>query len=152
MEHQVIAFVLAGGRGNRLLPLTRARAKPAVSFGGKYRIIDFVLSSLINSGVYSIYVLVQFQSQLQHLRDRWQFGGLLRDQFIIPVPAQTGRDNYLGTEIDAWIRYNLFRGTDVDVYFAYAFIGDALNLQDPGGAVQQAEDSIAGGARVIYRF
>jgi hypothetical protein len=65
----------------------------------------------------------------------------------------TGRDNYLGTEIDAWIRYNLFRGTDVDVYFAYAFVGDAYNLQDaPGARVQQAQDAIAGGARVLYRF
>jgi glucose-1-phosphate adenylyltransferase len=90
MQHQVVTFVLAGGRGNRLFPLTEERAKPAVPFGGKYRIVDFVLSNLINSGVYSIYVLVQFKSQLllRHLRDGWQFGGLLKDQFIIPVPAQ----------------------------------------------------------------
>jgi glucose-1-phosphate adenylyltransferase len=90
MQRQVVAFVLAGGRGSRLLPLTRERAKPAVPFGGKYRIIDFVLSNLINSGIHSIYVLVQFMSQslLRHLRDGWQFGGLLNDQFIIPVPAQ----------------------------------------------------------------
>jgi glucose-1-phosphate adenylyltransferase len=90
MPHRVVTFVLAGGRGNRLFPLTQERAKPAVPFGGKYRIIDFVLSNLINSGVYSIYVLVQFKSQslLRHLRDGWQFGGLLKDQFIIPVPAQ----------------------------------------------------------------
>lgn len=72
------------------MPLTQERAKPAVPFGGKYRIIDFVLSNLINSGIYSIYVLVQFKSQslLRHLRDGWQFGGLLKDQFIVPVPAQ----------------------------------------------------------------
>lgn len=90
MRHQLVTFVLAGGRGNRLFPLTEERAKPAVPFGGKYRIIDFVLSNLINSGLYSIYVLVQFKSQslLRHLRDGWQFGGLLKDQFIVPVPAQ----------------------------------------------------------------
>lgn len=90
MRHQIVTFVLAGGRGNRLFPLTEERAKPAVPFGGKYRIIDFVLSNLINSGLYSIYVLVQFKSQslLRHLRDGWQFGGLLKDQFIVPVPAQ----------------------------------------------------------------
>jgi glucose-1-phosphate adenylyltransferase len=90
MQHQVVTFVLAGGRGNRLLPLTQERAKPAVPFGGKYRIIDFVLSNLINSGIYSIYVLVQFKSQalLRHLRDGWQLGGVLNDQFITPVPAQ----------------------------------------------------------------
>lgn len=90
MQHKVVAFVLAGGRGSRLYPLTKERAKPAMPFGGKYRVIDFVLSNLINSGVYSIYVLIQFKSQflLRHLRDGWQFGGLLNDQFIIPVPAQ----------------------------------------------------------------
>jgi len=87
MQQRVTAFVLAGGRGNRLFPLTQERAKPAVPFGGKYRIVDFVLSNLINSGLYSIYVLVQFKSQslLRHLRDGWQFGGLLQNQFIIPV-------------------------------------------------------------------
>ncbi|MHB1959922.1 MAG: sugar phosphate nucleotidyltransferase [Acidobacteriaceae bacterium] len=68
------------------MPLTQERAKPAVPFGGKYRIIDFVLSNLINSGIYSIYVLVQFMSQplLRHLRDGWQFGGLLQDQVHHP--------------------------------------------------------------------
>lgn len=90
MGHEVVAFVLAGGSGNRLLPLTQERAKPAVPFGGKYRIIDFALSNLVNSGIYSIYVLTQYMSQslLRHLRDGWQFGGLLRNHFIIPVSAQ----------------------------------------------------------------
>ena len=90
MNRRVLAMVLAGGKGTRLYPLTRNRAKPAVPFGGKYRIVDFVLSNLVNSGVYSTYVLTQFKSQslLQHLRDTWQFGGLLPYQFIIPVPAQ----------------------------------------------------------------
>jgi glucose-1-phosphate adenylyltransferase len=90
MQRRVVAFVLAGGRGTRLYPLTKHRAKPAMPFGGKYRIIDFVLSNLINSGIHSIYVLVQFRSQalLRHLRDGWQFGSLLSHQFIVPVPAQ----------------------------------------------------------------
>ncbi len=90
MQPKIIAFVLAGGTGSRLLPLTKDRAKPALSFGGKYRIIDFVLSNLINSGVHSIYVLVQFKSQslLRHLRHGWQFANILNDQFIVPVPAQ----------------------------------------------------------------
>jgi glucose-1-phosphate adenylyltransferase len=90
MQLRVLAFVLAGGKGTRLYPLTKERAKPAVPFGGKYRIVDFVLSNLINSGIYSTYVLLQFKSQslLQHLRDGWQFAGLLKTQFIIPVPAQ----------------------------------------------------------------
>jgi len=66
---RVLGIVLAGGKGTRLFPLTRERAKPAVPFGGKYRIIDFVLSNFINSGIHSIYVLTQFRSQslLQHL-------------------------------------------------------------------------------------
>ena len=90
MEARVLAFVLAGGKGTRLYPLTKERAKPAVPFGGRYRIVDFVLSNLMNSGIHSIYVLVQFKSQslLQHLRDGWEVSGLLRQHFIIPVPAQ----------------------------------------------------------------
>ncbi len=90
MNLRVLGIVLAGGKGTRLYPLTKERAKPAVPFGGKYRIVDFVLSNFINSGIYSIYVLTQFRSQslLQHLSEGWQFGGLLKTQFIIPVPAQ----------------------------------------------------------------
>jgi len=90
MRLRTLGIVLAGGKGTRLYPLTRERAKPAVPFGGKYRIIDFVLSNFINSGIYSIYVLTQFRSQslLQHLSEGWQFGGLLKTQFLIPVPAQ----------------------------------------------------------------
>ena len=102
MELKVLAFVLAGGEGTRLHPLTKERAKPAVPFGGKYRIIDFVLSSLINSGIHSIYVVIQFRSQslLQHLNDGWNLGSLLKSEFIVPVPAQMrseGKDWYRGT-------------------------------------------------------
>jgi hypothetical protein len=64
----------------------------------------------------------------------------------------TGRDQYLATEIDAWITYNVIKGTDFDIWFAYAFVGDALNLQAPGGPVQQAEDVVGIGARLISRF
>jgi glucose-1-phosphate adenylyltransferase len=92
---------MAGGQGTRLYPLTRDRAKPAVPFGGKYRIVDFVLSNLINSGIYSIYVLVQWRSQslIEHLKDGWQFGRILHDDFIVPVPAQMriGDNWYQGT-------------------------------------------------------
>jgi glucose-1-phosphate adenylyltransferase len=97
----VLGIVLAGGKGTRLFPLTKERSKPAVPFGGKYRIIDFVLSNLVNSGIYSIYVLTQFKSQslLQHMRDAWQFSNMLKNQFIIPVPAQMrkGEQWYQGT-------------------------------------------------------
>lgn len=116
MQLRVLAFVLAGGKGTRLYPLTKERAKPAVPFGGKYRICDFVLSNLINSGVYSIYVLLQFKSQslLQHLRDGWQFAGLLKNQFIIPVPAQmrTAETWYQGTADAIYQNINLIEQAD----------------------------------------
>src|ERR1700749_3214687 len=84
MQVRVLAFVLAGGKGTRLSPLTKERAKPAVPFGGRYRIIDFVLSNLVNSGIYSTYVLVQFKSQrlLQHLSEGWEAHGLLQEHLI----------------------------------------------------------------------
>jgi glucose-1-phosphate adenylyltransferase len=112
MQMRVLAFVLAGGKGTRLYPLTKERAKPAVPFGGRYRIVDFVLSNLVNSGIYSIYVLVQFKSQslLQHLREGWEAGGLLRNHFIIPVPAQMrtpGEDWYRGTADAIYQNINL---------------------------------------------
>jgi glucose-1-phosphate adenylyltransferase len=132
MELRVLAFVLAGGKGTRLYPLTKERAKPAVPFGGKYRIIDFVLSNLINSGIYSIYVLIQFKSQslLLHLRDGWQFAGPLRNEFIIPVPAQ------MRSADETW-----YRGT-ADAIF------QNINL------IEQAEPNVVVifGADHIYRM
>jgi glucose-1-phosphate adenylyltransferase len=120
MQLRVLAFVLAGGKGTRLYPLTKERAKPAVPFGGKYRIVDFVLSNLINSGIYSTYVLIQFKSQslLQHLRDGWQFAGLLKNQFIIPVPAQmrsAGETWYQGTADAIYQNINLIEQADPHV-------------------------------------
>ena len=117
MQLRTLAFVLAGGKGTRLYPLTKERAKPAVPFGGRYRIVDFVLSNLINSGVYSIYVLIQFKSQslLQHLREGWEIGGLLRNHFIIPVPAQmrsAGEDWYRGTADAIYQNVNLIEQAD----------------------------------------
>ena len=117
MRLRVLGIVLAGGKGTRLYPLTKERAKPAVPFGGKYRIVDFVLSNFINSGIHSIYVLTQFKSQslLQHLSDGWQFGGLLKDQFIIPVPAQMrseGETWYRGTADAIYQNVNLIEQSD----------------------------------------
>jgi glucose-1-phosphate adenylyltransferase len=117
MESRVLAFVLAGGKGTRLYPLTKERAKPAVPFGGRYRIVDFVLSNLINSGIYSAYVLIQFKSQslLQHLRDGWEVSGLLRQHFIIPVPAQmrsAGEQWYRGTADAIYQNINLIEQAD----------------------------------------
>ena len=145
MEARVLAFVLAGGKGTRLYPLTKERAKPAVPFGGRYRIVDFVLSNLINSGVYSTYVLIQFKSQslLQHLRDGWEVSGLLRQHFIIPVPAQmrsTGEQWYRGTADALYQNINLIEQADPHyilifgadhIYRTEALGGD--DCGDPGG-------------------
>jgi glucose-1-phosphate adenylyltransferase len=98
---RVLGIIMAGGRGERLDPLTRDRSKPAVPFGGKYRIVDFVLSNFVNSGILSVYVLVQYKAQslIEHLRMGWRTGGLSADHFITVVPPQMriGRDWYRGT-------------------------------------------------------
>lgn len=124
MQLKVLALVLAGGKGTRLMPLTQERAKPAVPFGGKYRIIDFVLSNLVNSGVYSIYVMTQFKSQslIQHLRDGWQFGGMLNSQFIVPVPAQmrsSGEEWYRGTADAVYQNANLIEQSEPDLVLLF---------------------------------
>jgi glucose-1-phosphate adenylyltransferase len=116
---RTLALVMAGGQGTRLHPLTRDRAKPAVPFGGKYRIIDFVLSSLVNSGIYAIYILVQWRSQslIEHLKDGWQFGGMLPDHFVIPVPAQMrlGETWYQGTADAIFQNLNLMSDFQPDL-------------------------------------
>jgi glucose-1-phosphate adenylyltransferase len=132
MQLRVLGIILAGGKGTRLYPLTKERAKPAVPFGGKYRIVDFVLSNFINSGIYSVYVLTQFRSQslLQHLSEGWQHGGILKNQFIIPVPAQ------MRSPSETW-----YQGTADAIY-------QNINL------VEQAEPHIVAifGADHIYRM
>lgn len=87
---RTLAMIMAGGKGERLMPLTAVRSKPAVPFGGKYRIIDFVLSSMLNSGITADYVLVQYRSQslIEHVRESWSTAGRLKDQFITVVPPQ----------------------------------------------------------------
>ena len=89
-RERVLAMILAGGMGKRLYPLTRDRTKPAVPFGGRFRIADFVLSNFVNSGILSLYVLVQYKAQslIEHLRASWRTGGLVPDHFINVVPPQ----------------------------------------------------------------
>ena len=74
-----LALVLAGGEGRRLAPLTQERSKPAMYFGGRYRLIDFVLSNLVNSGYQQIRVLTQYRatSLIRHLSRAWSLGGVL---------------------------------------------------------------------------
>ncbi|MCF7869943.1 MAG: glucose-1-phosphate adenylyltransferase [Candidatus Omnitrophica bacterium] len=109
----ILAFVLAGGRGERLHPLTAERSKPSVPFGGKYRIIDFTLSNLLNSGIFSIYILVQYKSQslIEHVRTSWLKAGFLPEHFVTVVPPQMRRkerqDWYKGTVDSIYQNINL---------------------------------------------
>lgn len=90
-----LVMILAGGRGERLYPLTRDRAKPAVPFGGRYRIIDFVLSNFINSGFFRIKVLTQYRSNslLIHLTRGFNFGSMT-EHYVDAIPAQQGVGDY----------------------------------------------------------
>jgi glucose-1-phosphate adenylyltransferase len=92
---------MAGGEGSRLNPLTANRCKPAVPFNGKHRIVDFVLSNLVNSEVYSIYLLVQYKSQslIEHVRQTWTMARFMPQQFITVVPPQmrNGPEWFQGT-------------------------------------------------------
>lgn len=98
-QQDIVALVLAGGVGSRLFPLTRDRAKPAVPFGGKYRIIDFTLSNCFHSGIRRILVLTQYKSHsLQmHLRDGWSIFNPSIGEYVTPVPPQQRTD-------DSWYR------------------------------------------------
>ena len=86
---RVLGIVLAGGEGKRLAPLTADRAKPAVPFGGIYRLVDFVLSNLVNAGYLRIVVLTQYKSHSldRHITTTWRMSTLLGN-YITPVPAQ----------------------------------------------------------------
>jgi glucose-1-phosphate adenylyltransferase len=147
MKLRVLGIVLAGGKGSRLYPLTKERAKPAVPFGGKYRIIDFVLSNLINSGIYSIYVLTQFKSQslLQHLSDGWQFTNLLKNQFIIPVPAQMrkGETWYEGTSDAIFQNINLIEQSNP--HLVAVFGADHVYRMDVSQMIEFHEEKRAAG-------
>ena len=148
---RVLGIVLAGGKGTRLYPLTRERAKPAVPFGGKYRIIDFVLSNFVNSGIHSIYVLTQFRSQslLQHLSEGWNFGGLLESHFITNVPAQMRSETeswYQGTADAIYQNINLVEQSDP--HLVAIFGADHIYRMNIAGMIdfhlaKQAEVSVA---------
>lgn len=100
---RIIAFVMAGGQGSRLQPLTDARSKPSVPFGSRYRIVDFVLSNLVNSQIQTIYLLVQYKSQslIEHVRKAWTISPLLQQQFVTVVPPQMIADRWFQGTADA---------------------------------------------------
>jgi len=114
MAHpKILAFVLAGGKGERLFPLTAFRSKPSVPFGCKYRIVDFVLSNLVNSHIYSIYLLVQYKSQslIEHMRQNWVLSPVIRDHFVTIVPPQMrmGPEWFQGTADAVFQNYEVIR-------------------------------------------
>jgi len=109
---ETVVMILAGGQGERLYPLTKVRSKPAVPFGGKYRIIDFTLSNCLNSGLRRIYVLTQYKSDSlnQHLFEAWSIFNPELGEFIYSIPPQRKMNNdwYLGTANAIYQNKNLF--------------------------------------------
>ncbi len=124
MAHpRLLTFILAGGKGERLFPLTSFRSKPAVPFGGRYRIVDFVLSNFINSQIYSIYLLVQYKSQslIEHIRKHWVISPIVREHFIAVVPPQMrmGPEWFQGTADAIFQNINLIQQQDPELVIIF---------------------------------
>ena len=148
---KTIAMVLAGGRGERLGPLTARRAEPSVSFGGKYKLIDFVLSNLFNSGIKRVYILTQYRaySLNKHIRESWgKWTGL--GEFYVAISPETSSESekwFKGTA-DAILQYLRFVESSNADYVA-VFGGDHIYRMDVSQMidrhrVNQADISIAG--------
>ncbi len=134
IRSKVLGIIMAGGKGERLQPLTNERGKPAVPFGGKYRIVDFVLSNFANSEIFSVYVLVQYLSQslIDYLRLSWSNRGLVPGHFITVVPPQMrmGEMWYRGTADAVSQNLNLIRDFDPD--YVAVFGADHIYRMDVG--------------------
>ncbi|MBT1001819.1 glucose-1-phosphate adenylyltransferase [Paenarthrobacter sp. DKR-5] len=117
-RRNVLAIVLAGGEGNRLMPLTADRAKPAVPFAGSYRLIDFALSNLMNSGYLQIVVLTQYKSHSldRHISETWRMSTLLGN-YVASVPAQqrVGKSWFLGSANAIYQSLNLIHDAQPDI-------------------------------------
>src|SRR6478609_6751126 len=115
---RVLAIVLAGGEGKRLMPLTADRAKPAVPFAGIYRLIDFALSNVVNSGYLRVVVLTQYKSHSldRHISQTWRMSNMLGN-YVTPVPAQQrlGKHWYLGSADAIYQSLNLVRDEKPDI-------------------------------------
>jgi glucose-1-phosphate adenylyltransferase len=115
---RVLAIVLAGGEGKRLMPLTASRAKPAVPFGGTYRLVDFALSNLVNSGYLHVIVLTQYKSHSmdRHIARTWRMSPLLGN-YVAPVPAQQrrGKHWYLGSADAIYQCVNIIEDESPDI-------------------------------------
>jgi glucose-1-phosphate adenylyltransferase len=144
-EPRVLGIVLAGGEGKRLWPLTADRAKPAVPFGGNYRLIDFVLSNLVNAGYLRICVLTQYKSHSldRHITQTWRMSTVVGD-YITPVPAQQrlGPRWYTGSADAILQSSNLIYDDKPD--YIVVFGADHVYRMDPRQMVAQHIESGAG--------
>jgi glucose-1-phosphate adenylyltransferase len=144
MTDSILTLVLAGGEGRRLYPLTRDRAKPAVPFGGHYRLVDFVLSNLVNGGLRRIAVLTQYKSHSldRHLAQAWRLSPILGN-WVTPVPAQMRRGpSWFAGSADA-IFQNLNVIADENPDHVVVFGADNIYRMDPA---QMIDQHIASGA------
>ncbi|MFI9611653.1 glucose-1-phosphate adenylyltransferase [Streptomyces sp. NPDC052023] len=141
----VLGIVLAGGEGKRLMPLTADRAKPAVTFGGTYRLVDFVLSNLVNGDILRICVLTQYKSHSldRHITTTWRMSSLLGN-YVTPVPAQQrlGPRWYLGSADAILQSLNLIH--DEQPEYVAVFGADHVYRMDPRQMLAQHIDSGAG--------
>src|SRR5512139_1736887 len=133
LNARCVALVLAGGRGSRLMNLTDRRAKPAVHFGGKYRIIDFVLSNCINSNIRRVYVMTQYKSHslLRHIQRGWNVLRSEVDEFIDLLPAQQRVDEtmwYRGTADAVWQNLDILKSDKPE--FVLVLAGDHIYRQN----------------------
>lgn len=132
MQNRTLTFILAGGVGSRLFPLTLRRAKPAVPFGGKYRIIDFTLANCLHSGLRRVLVLTQYKSHSlhKHLRDGWSIFNPELGEYITAVPAQMNRGDhwYEGTADAIFQNLNLIDRSEAE--FTLILSGDHIYRMD----------------------
>jgi glucose-1-phosphate adenylyltransferase len=144
-DPRVFSIVLAGGEGKRLMPLTADRAKPAVPFGGNYRLIDFALSNLANAGYRRIVVLTQYKSHSldRHVSLTWQLSPLLGN-YVTPVPAQMRRGPhwFAGSADAIYQSLNLIGDERPD--YVIVFGADHIYRMDPSQMVKQHVESGAG--------
>lgn len=145
-DPNVLVMVLAGGEGKRLMPLTQDRAKPAVPFGGTYRIIDFALSNFANARYLKIVVLTQYKSHSldRHVTQTWQFSNMLGN-YVTPVPAQMRRGPrwFSGSADAIYQNLNLIHDERPDVVCVFG--ADHIYRMDPR---QMVEQHLEGGAGV----